>query len=292
MNLAESINKEFNIKISQLKKIDIGFSNEVYKGLLEDKQVIVRLRDKGFDKEKVIFDNLSERGIPIPKLYYYSESPTYVKKPVMVIEHLAGKPLGAFYKTKDDKQIYYKKAGELMKKIHEWKLEGFGRLILKNEMLLGTFTDNKSAWMARYKEYKINDLTYLINKELVDNKTYEAIMRSLDVINNMSVPEASFIYGDMHQEHIFIKNNSIEGLIDFSNGFAGDPNYDIAYSLFYFNNNQRKAFLEGYGLNEISEKIKQYLIYVAADKVSWRHQMNLINSSKEAQKILLNTLKL
>ena len=293
--LKNALEKEFNIEISDMEKLDIGYSNEVFSAKIGDKQTIIRLSKKKqtYPMEVFVYKELAKRGIPVPKIYYHKENPKNLEWPVMIVQKFSDDILGEIALDANTEKNLYRNAGTLLKKIHEYKIEGFGDLIIDGKHLKGKYDTPKEFWNARTKEHTIYQyLKDLLTNNLVDKSTYELVLQSFNDLCGLQLPEAVFVHGDFHQDHIFTDLKRITGVIDISNGFAGDPRYDIAYTLFFLNTKQRESFLEGYGVPFPDEILLKYLIFIAGEKISWRYKKGNMEGVKVAKDVLDNAIEI
>lgn len=284
--LAEAIEKDFGVKLVNLHKVEEGFTSQVYTALLSEKEVFIRLNQNKriFPVEVEGYKLFKQVGIPAPEILFFKLSPLRIGYPTMIMAKAKGEALGklSLYSQKLDK-LYFK-AGQMLQRIHQIKLTGFGILKVEANKLQGTVSNWKSYWQDP-NNYDTN-LNYLLEEDLVTTSDFKKIMMAHEKIVNEPLDQAVLVHKDFHGDHIFTDGDEITGVIDLSSALAGDPRYDIAVSLFFQNQLQQEAFQRGYGDLALDPLIKSYLLFIAAYKLKWRHKKKMELGVKAANQTL------
>ena len=272
-SLEKAIQDDFGLEITNIEKVIRGFSNEVYKGKLEDKNVFIRTnKDKNvFEVEQIGYKIFEEQGIPVPKIIAYEENPKSISFPTMIISAAEGKTLKDLELSLEQKDVIYENLGKLLKKIHETKLKDFGPLSVYNQELIGKF----STWKERCESAKKkNDkvINFSIENKFITNEEADQIQKIYKEVSLLDFGEASLLHMDLHHEHFFVKDTEITGIIDLGALEAGDPRYDIAMSLMFQNPRQQKHFKKGYGELANDPAVNKYLITILVRKIFSRSQ--------------------
>jgi len=273
--IRQIIEREFNAQTLEIKRITEGYSHYMYSVKINKKpnEVIVRFsnnkrEDVGLSKEEFVIDKLRENNIPAPKIYRYDEE-------YMILEKFTGTRLDTLWDSlsKKEKMQITKELGKLLSKIHEIKLEKFGRIENKGkiksdeafkfrpmgkiipynkflrEWLIASFED-----IARLLSYKHISQRFMI-------KLFSYLSQNLEKISYNGKP--TLTHGDFFPGHIFIKRINKEykiiGLIDFEFAHSLSPEYDfikLHRAGFFKDPEIKQALMEGYGdINEQAVEI-------------------------------------
>ena len=95
----------------------------------------------------------------------------------------------------------------------------------------------------------------------------------------------------MHTNHIFVKGDSVTGIIDLGGLSAGDPRYDIANSLLFQNNREQEHFKRGYGKLSEDPMVNKYLITIVIAKIFFRSKDEIKGNVKALLPILKSALE-
>ena len=289
--LERALQKDFNLLINLQEKIIHGYSSQVYRAILADKIVYVRINKKAekFEAEILGYELFKKLGIPTPELIAYQRSPTTIGQPTIIISAAEGQALGDVHLSPEDKIVVYKKIGQMMRKIHSIKLPGFGDLKTSGGELQGQFSTWRAYWEST-KRHNQKSVDYLLVKNLITREEAKVIKRVHDEIGQSNVGVASLLHKDISQSHVFIKGTDISGVIDFGGIIAGDPRLDIAMSLAFQKTFVSEAFKEGYGAPANDPLVLKYLIVIVTDKAAFRHKLALNDGSERVLKILHDTI--
>lgn len=279
-HIVEGLKSDFGLDVSALSRITGGYVNEVYSGRSGDEDVVVRIaRERNaYPVEMWVYNRFQELGIPCPKTIAYQETPSQIGSPTMIMEKVSGKSLDQVELSPEIEERIYKEVGEILKKVHQIKIDGFGFLTIQGDQLTGRNKTAKESWGER----TLKDLEYLSEHNLVTKLEYKAILSIYNEILKAEVNQSVFIYNDLHKAHIFTDGEKITGVIDLGNSFAGDPRYDIASTLFFLEDSEAEFFKEGYGDLSEDPMVSKYLIMIAALKSGWRHKAGNFSGSEKA----------
>ncbi len=159
--------------------------------------------------------------------------------------------------------------GEVLRSIHAIRTGGFGPLILKDGHLLGKFPD-----LRLYNKNLYHDSDYVKKYGFLSDTEFKALQEIERELRSAEWAETVFLHADYHPEHIFSDGKKVSGVIDLGNIKSGDPRSDIAYALFFLEDQYSEAFTEGYGPLAKDPFVEKYLISVAAHKIVYRHLNN------------------
>lgn len=168
-------------------------------------------------------------------------------------------------------------------------MEGFGPLLVKNQELVGKFSTWKE-YCESEQSYNIRNLNFSKNNNYItteESNKIEQIYNEREVIN---LEKASLLHTDILKDHIFIEGDKISGVIDLGRLTAGDPRYDIAYSLIFQNPREQEFFKKGYGELAQDPIVNKYLITIVIDKIHFRSKKEINGDVGELLPILKDAL--
>lgn len=274
-NIPTIIEKEFQAKVLEIKRITEGFSHYVYLVKLDKEpfEVIIRFSNNkqekyGLSKEKGVIEAYRKKGIPAPKIYAFNESePSY-----LIVERFKGLRLDTIWDSlsKQDKILLTKEIGKLAKAMHSIELEKFGNILnnleieedspfqFRKEGNLIEFNRSAREILVGFSKDFARLLSYSYVKKELAIKSMTHILNNLDKIRYLGKPK--LVHGDFHTGHLFVEkiNNEwkITGLIDFEFASSLAPEYDfikLHRQGFFDDSELKEALEEGYG-QEINRK--------------------------------------
>ena len=265
------IEREFNAQVLEIKKITEGYSHYMYlvKINKEPREIIVRFsnnkeKDVGLSKEKFIIETLRKNNIPAPKIHVFNEN-------YMILEKLSGTRLDTIWDflPKHEKIQITKEIGMLLSKIHNIKLEKFGKIegegkiasdeIFKFKSMEEPISYNK--FLREWLKASFEDLARILSYEHISPEFMNNLFAYLtENINKIAYKgEPTLVHGDFFPGHIFVEkiNNEykIIGLIDFEFSGSYSPEYDfikLHRSGFFDDIEIKQALNQSYG--EINEQ--------------------------------------
>ncbi|MCX6755487.1 MAG: aminoglycoside phosphotransferase family protein [Candidatus Nomurabacteria bacterium] len=287
--LEKAIKNDFGFEITNTEKITKGYSNQVYKGNLENKNVFIRMNKdpRVFEAEVLGYKRFEEQGIPVPKIIAYKENPSSIGLPAMIMSSAEGNIIPELKLSPEEKDIVFENVGKLLKKINETKLKGYGPLKVENGELVGKFSTYKEQDESR-GEYNKKVFDFAVEKNYIIGEDIEKVKKVYEEISLLNIGnQTSLLHHDMHRGHFFVKGTEISGIIDLGALMAGDPRYDIAISLAHQHPREQEAFKKGYGELANDPMVNKYLITVLVRKIFFRNKDH-VKGNVEA---LLPTLK-
>jgi aminoglycoside phosphotransferase (APT) family kinase protein len=242
--------------VDQLVKIIKTKNNTyVFKSPKNDFQMI-------FNEEFAI-KKCTIRKIPSPKVL--------VKSKKYIIESLIeGKELSKLKLSKSNKLKIYFQIGKLMRKIHSIKTKGYGNFTYKGR--------GKFSSLKQYKKYLENNIKKNIDsiskKNLFSKFELEKINNYSKNINLINCLNPVLNHADIAEDHIFIQNDKISGIIDFADLESDDPMMDFTrlYVKIY-GTELFQALKKGYGKINL-KKIQFFTFYFMTWKLAHNKKIN------------------
>jgi aminoglycoside phosphotransferase len=180
--------------------------------------------------------------IPTPEILWR-------KPPVLALAALAGTPLGRLGEPSTASPGAWAAAGAAARKLHEappppWRS---GRGTAR-----GSDLDDECAWLLANDVLPIDLVTR--NREIAES----ALRESASV----------FTHGDLQVAHVFVREDEITGVLDWSEAGQGDPAYDLA-SLTLGHRDRLGAVLEGYGADVDVDVIRGWWSLRSLTAIRW-----------------------
>jgi len=288
----DGIKNDFGLEIKNSKKVEIGYSSQVYKAELNNEPVFIRINKdpRVFEAEQLGYKIFEEKNIPVPKIIAYKENPPSIKLPTIIMTSAEGINLSQANLSIEQKNIVYEKVGTLLKKIHETKLEGFGALKVVDNQLKGKFETWKK-YSEYQDEYNLNALEYVLSNKFINEEEASKIKDIYKEIHALDFGKASLLHKDIHHGHLFVKGTDISGVIDLGAIMAGDPHYDIAMSLIFAGKEQQEHLKKGYGELAYDSVVDKYLISIAIRKIFFRTKQEVRGDIEPLLSTLRDALK-
>lgn len=288
-SIENAVRSDFGFDIKNAEKITKGYSSQVYKANLENNIVFVRInKDPNvFEVEQLGYKIFEEKGIPVPKIIAYKEKPISIGQPTVIMTSAIGETIDEAKPSQKQNDIIYKHVGEILRKINETKLEGFGPLIVKNNALVGKFA-SWNEYCKSQNEYHNKALNFCIDNNFVTNEEADKIRNLYKEIESLDLGKGSLLHKDMHQGHFFVQGSDVTGIIDLGSLMAGDSRYDVAMSLVFQNSRQQEHFKKGYNNDLVNDPmVNKYMITIIIRKLFFRSKQEI----KGNVDVLLSPLK-
>lgn len=285
--LESTIEKELGLTLTINKKTETGVSNEVHEATLDNKIVFIKKYESSssFEGEVFGYDLLRAKGIPVPMIITSREHPPTIGSPVAILSSVEGTTIKDSNLSEEEQEIIYEDLGALLRKIHEIKLEGFGKPTVVEGKLRGAFSTYEEY--RRTEDINLQESTdFLLQQGLLNTDEEEKFKKVREEILALDFGPGSLLHGDLHDRHVFITNDLITGIIDIGGLKVGDPRFDIAMCLHFIKNEKvSEAFKKGYGELANDPVVKKYLIIIILRKIKSR-----FNRTKEIKRETIESL--
>ncbi len=267
-----AIKSDFGFDISEVEKIEQGYASQVYKVMLEGKEAFIKINENPevFPVEVLGYSILKELGVPAPSVIDQLDHPGTIGYSTIILSGAEGTQLARVHLDQEQEESVYMQMGEILKRIHEVKLEGFGRLVVEEGRLRGKFGSWAELLASLQKRYE-DDLEIIKERGFLTEKELEILDEARKEIALVDIKQGSLIHTDLHHGHVFVTGDKVTGVIDLGVLAVGDPRYDIAKSLVFQNPKQQESFKKGYGELANDPLVNNYLLYFAARKIVFRH---------------------
>lgn len=186
---------------------------------------------------------LMRYGLPVPQIIKYSggtdETPEY-----LVVEKVRGEHSVLSKYTQKERDRIHSSAGEILRKIHNIKTEGFGRMSPKME-------GENSTWLEFTDSFFDESIGRLMKtKDLYDifgKKLEGEYLRGREKLERIKIGQ--LLHADFHMGNLLFNNGFVSAVLDLDLISSGDGNWDTGhyYHTFNFDRNRGvRSFREGY----------------------------------------------
>ncbi len=261
------LEKRYPSAIVTVSEATSGYSTEVFYCEVNGEKLYARITTDNLFVLRQVYEVAQQAGVPVSK-YYDSWHDTEYGCFVLLRHVVVGAPLNAVSDPTDRHRLL-RSFGTILGNMHTIPLSGFGTLTAADE-LCGTYESwhgYLQAWQKPWED--------LVTEKLLTDSHLDQIKNIYQKIIARTVDTPVLLHNDFHGGHLFVEGNQAAGVIDFSKAIAGDACWDIAKSLYYLDQQERKIFLAGYGRSVDYERVIDYEILIALDKTIWSHQEGL-----------------
>jgi|GEM_PF-5082802 len=267
-DLENAIKNDFGISITGAEKVAKGYNSQVYSAKIGEQVVFIRINKdrRVFDAEVLGYQTFKKQGISVPEIIAYKTNPSSIGQPTMIMSSAEGRAMNESDSSTEQKDILYERLGGLLGKINETKLEGFGKLIVKDGNLCGEFKDWNSYWESNRNHY-IKGIAFMLENGFITEQEAQKTKEVFEEVSFLKIQESSLLHRDIHPGHFFVNGTDITGIIDLGELMAGDPRLDIAVGLFFQNEREQAFFKKGYGKLSDDPLVNKYLLIILIDKV-------------------------
>lgn len=285
---------DFAIRVENLSRLtDLGDNSEAFSADFNGQKIIIKTieNDHGtYAVELASLELLRQHGIPVAIPLGYREKAKYLDRPMLVQTAVLGAPMSRAQETQRSPKLHTA-VGEMMKRIHDIKLAGFGKVEVRDGNLHGQSTSWKESLLA-YKPNGVSntDVAYLIDNGFINSVEARKIENAFAEVLDVDLPQASFLHNDIQGGHVFTDGEKITGIIDMGGVSAGDPRFDIAIAHYFFPKELRPAIDQGYGELSQDPLVDKYFLLTAARKIVYRHKKKFIDRIPKAVELLKSSL--
>ncbi len=255
-----------------IHRITIGISNEVYRIILENEEVIARLSSEnrflmGSHDHIPQFKAL---GILVPDILVEDYSKSLIPLSYQILSKIEGEDLGQVIETLSDSQLkdLAKEIANIFNKVKAIpSSEKFGVIWGGgDDEVSDTWTERMQIWIEESVQRGLS--TSVIDDEVVgiaENlyKQYQAYFSSI---------KPTMYYGDICSKNVMIYHGIFNGLVDLDGLTQGDPLEAIGriYLSWYGTHHgdvYSTAIMDGLGLNQEQRELVK--MYALLNQISW-----------------------
>jgi aminoglycoside phosphotransferase (APT) family kinase protein len=218
--IKQFFNKKFHVKPEKITDKTIGYDQIVKIVIAGKKKYVLKIpkREKEMIKDQVFASKKwSALGLPVPKGLFYSRD-------VLVESFVEGVPLDKCKLSEKQKEKVYFALGRMMRKMHSVRTKGFGNF---GGGTRGVFASRKEYEKWIFGKIKVS-LNLIKEKKLLSEKEIDLVEDY--VKSKVKLPSkvgCVLTHQDLCEEHVFVKDGKISGIIDLADIKSDDPMSDF-----------------------------------------------------------------
>lgn len=264
------VNKAFGKNALEIEELKEGYFNIAYKIRLEDRCVVLKIApSKDVEimthEKNIMFSEVDSMkmaakntGVPVPEIFYYDPGCTILDREYFFMEMLEGQSLSSLdgKLSENDKQDIYFTAGKYTRMLNQIKGKKFGYYAQADKQGDNWYEVFRSILLDAYYDAERKDILIPVEKEEL------LLLLEKDKAVFEAVKTPRFVHWDIWDGNIFVKDNKIEGIIDFERCLWADELMEVGFRTYGYN----KAFFDGYGISKLNpeeeRRAKWYDIYL------------------------------
>ena len=204
-------------------------------------------------------ERVRERGVPAPETIALDTTEAIFPGPVLLQREMPGVPLSPVWRARQHDEIaldavharaVWRAAGELLGRVHEIAVPGYGRLDDAHYAATGEVRGACTSWAEAVLQPALDAIAFMERARSLPANQLDAARRALEAHDDVfaSVTDARLMHGDLAAKHIFVDphTHEITGIIDWGDREAGDPAHDLANIALWEDDDRMEWTLEGY----------------------------------------------
>lgn len=233
-----------------------------------------KMQKETFVLGTLVQDRLS---VPVPMVLLADDSKRVLDLNFIVMTKLEGSPLGRLEPQLTPPQLgsAYALIGQLLREFHRIPMEAFGYIGANG---ISTPHSTNHAYLSFQFDRKLKEFTSRGGAAPLARRIAAHIADRARLLHECTHPV--LCHNDLHAGNLLaIATGSgmrLSGVLDFEGALAGDPLMDVAKSLYYLRNPQRRSLLEGYGdpgRPQWRETLDFYHLYFVLELWCWMAQI-------------------
>jgi Ser/Thr protein kinase RdoA (MazF antagonist) len=250
---ARQIAASCGISASSIRLLSTGAQSEVWLVEAGSQRHTLRIdvsrvgETSSYESEFAIRGLLADLGGQVARpLFTNRDVAAFVDRAWSVDEYVEGRPAG----REEITPAICRELGELLARLHNLPVEGFGLLQNHRDRLVGSVTSPKDGFLSRLdrpwpftgqpiQQHPIAAAA----PDLVERlESLEPELLELARPDQTSVP----LHTDLHHGQILLYDGRLAALLDFGDATAGPPAWDVASFAYFHGWNAANLMLEGY----------------------------------------------
>jgi Ser/Thr protein kinase RdoA (MazF antagonist) len=263
--LVKVIKRNYNLKHLNLRKVSMGYTNQIFYGFNKNEKYIIRLspfyKIKHLSLELYVLKKL-EDSIPLQVPHpLRSKFNTYCVRLgnyiISVFRFIEGEPASLLSRNLKIHE-FSKELGKTVGILHK------GLSKIKAPLTSFTHQSLITSYYDQFKFYTICRYHPFDEWRKLLIKKIEIILRELNKYKNYydnNFKKTSIIHTDIRLDNIIIQNDKITGIIDFDDIMIGDEAFDLASMLVEIYSNKKlvsKNITDMVDLENFSTMVKEY----------------------------------
>jgi aminoglycoside phosphotransferase (APT) family kinase protein len=206
-------------------------------------------RDYALALEAWTMECARKAGMPVADVLHLDCSEKAFPFRFMVMSALEGAPLQARGLDMALESRVLRNAGELLRGLHEFRVQGFARLDEDLYLRTGEVRGNAASWATIWDDDALEAITLLARSRVLDGALTSAALRRLKEGASLvpHLAEGRLLHGDFDRSHIFVDGHGrLSGIIDFGDRESGDPEWELSGMWLWDGETYLAPVIEGY----------------------------------------------
>jgi hygromycin-B 4-O-kinase len=219
--------------VTNLKELMGGKHSKAfsYKDFEQDLIIRFNIDDKGFLKDKYAFEHFNIQ-IPIPKIV---EIGTYKDLFYCITEKISGETARDQYNREDFSSLSLLfNAVEKISKIELGGI-GYGYLDLNGN---APYQSSSDYIKSVYRSKDLFDWNKIFQIPFVNKNFTDYVAKKMEYFAQFTTEQRELLHGDFGADNVFIKDNTVSGIIDWEKMRVGDHFLDVGRVLLFCPNRQ------------------------------------------------------
>ena len=177
-----------------------------------------------FANERVAYELLAVRGLPIPSVVALDTSRCVVPYEYIILTRLPGTNIAESWRTLPSAQVrdLAREAGVALARLHTVTFPAFGKLREQSAPRFHSWPDYFGDYAHRYIDAAVR---YGLLDEALRSRLEGVLHRAGDLL--VRVGQGVLVHSDYHYENILHDEGRLSGILDFEWALSGDPSYDF-----------------------------------------------------------------
>ncbi|MDP3882215.1 MAG: aminoglycoside phosphotransferase family protein [Nanoarchaeota archaeon] len=249
-----------NVFASGFKHIERGRNNWVFQKGEQILTIPRHERVKSYELRVAASRLLESHGIPVAEIIGHSPQTTDAPE-YLIVRKVAGEHINFESIGKAERKKIHISAGEILARIHEINIEGYGRLD-------GKLKGQSPSWTKFADEFFEESLRRVSAVPNLREKYGKILQGEYEQGRNIlaSNTDQSLLHADFHPRNLLFDNGKVVAVLDLDIVTSGDTAWDTGHYCHTFNVDRSsgiRAFREGYGnpINQEAERLYSLMIW-------------------------------
>jgi aminoglycoside phosphotransferase (APT) family kinase protein len=216
-------------------------------------------------------------GVSAPAVLALDASRTTFPARYAIFSFVDGLPLAELALPNEDAWKALRGAGELLRRLHSVRVDGYGRLDDELYLATGAVRGRDDEWVAGAAR---GALSVIAERRLLAPAETDALATFIDEhrVALEQYAEPRLLHGDFDEQHIFVdpESMSITAIIDFGDREAGDPLWDLSWFGMGRGSDRVRTLLAGYAPDIDDEHVGRMLAIYAVVRLLIRTHRRIV----------------
>lgn len=259
------VNKAFGCEPKEIIELTEGYFNVAYRIELGDRPVILKVAPSDnvdiLTYEKNIMwsevDSMrmvkAQTKVPVPEILFYDDSRALCDRTYFFMEFLPGRSFSSCMEelSQEVKDSVFNKVGQCTRELNQITGTKFGYYGQPDRQGEGWYTVFKEMLADAFYDAERKQIAVPVEKE----KMFALLEKDKASFEEVTTPK--FVHWDIWAGNVFVQEGRVTGIIDFERALWADELMEVGFRTYDINKN----FLEGYGIETLSESEKRRALW-------------------------------